>query len=166
MSDMDRTSTTNTDQTTGTSTGAGDQSRLESVKAKASDAYQAARDRTSSAYGSVKDKTSSAYTTARDKTSSGIDSNPVAALVGGLAIGGLVAALLPRTEKEKALFGAYGSKINHSARSALASAKEAGIAKLDELGYNKDAAQSKISSLKSDVAEIASAAAQRARNGA
>jgi ElaB/YqjD/DUF883 family membrane-anchored ribosome-binding protein len=162
MSDTDRTSPTDTDQTTSAS----DQSRLDSVRAKASDAYQAARDRTSAAYGTVKDKTSSAYSSARDKTSSGIDTNPVAALVGGLAIGGLVAALLPRTEKEKALFGTYGSKINDRARSALSSAKEAGIAKLDELGYNKDAAQSKISSLKSDVAEIASAAAQRARNGA
>lgn len=163
MSDMDRTSPTYTDTAQSSDTGSG---RLSGVKAKASDAYQAARERTGNAFGSVKDKTGTAYSTAREKTSSGIDSNPVAALVGGLAIGGLVAALLPRTEKEKALFGTYGAKINERARTALSSAKEAGVAKLDELGYNKDTAQSKISSLKSDVAEIASAAAQRARTGA
>lgn len=163
MSDIDRNATTYTDTTT--SSGQADAGKLAGVKAKASDAYQAARDRTSNAYGTVKDKTGSAYTTARSKTSAGIDSNPVAALVGGLAIGGLVAALLPRTEKEKALFGTYGAKINEGARTALSSAKEAGVAKLDELGYNSETAKSKISTLKSDVAEIASAAAQRARNG-
>ncbi len=163
MSDIDRNSPTYTDSTA-SDTDAGN-GKLASVKAKASDAYQAARERTTTAYGTVKDKTGSAYTTARTKTSSGIDSNPVAALVGGLAIGGLVAALLPRTEKEKALFGTYGAKINDGARTAFSSAKEAGIAKLDELGYNKDTAKSKITSLRSDVAEIATAAAQRARNG-
>lgn len=145
--------TTTVDNDTTTS---GDRSR---IRSKASDAYSAARERTSSAYGTARESASRA----RQKTSEGIDSNPAIALIGGLAIGGLIAALLPKTEKEEELLGDYGRKINERAREAARAAKEASRTKLDELGYNRDTAREKIQSLKGDVKEIASTAAQQAK---
>lgn len=146
-------------------TGAGGRSRLKdtasSARERASQAYEAARERTSAAYGSARDGAGRA----RQKTSEGIDSNPVAALLGGLALGGLIAAILPKTDREEELLGDYGRKINEKAREAARAAREAGSNKLDELGYNRDTAREKIQSLKSDASEIAKAAAERARSG-
>lgn len=132
------------------------------AKARASDAYTAARERTSSAYGTARESA----TRARQRTSEGVDSNPVAALIGGLALCGLLAAILPKTEREEELLGDYGRKINDRAREATSSAISAAQSKLDELGYNRDTARQKVQSLKSDVAEIAGAAAQEAKSSA
>ena len=77
---------------------------------------------------------------ARMKTADGVDANPIAALIGGLALGALAAAVLPRTRKEEELLGPVGAKINDRARTAAQSAMEAGQNKLDELGISKDSA--------------------------
>ena len=53
-----------------------------------------------------------------------------------------------------------------SARDAARAAKDASKSKLDELGYNRETAKEKIQSLRSDVKEVAGAAAQRARSTA
>src|SRR5688572_4118714 len=71
--------------------------------AAARQAFESARERTAAAYATARERAGSAYETAGRKTSQGIDSNPVAAVVGGLAIGALVAALLPRTSREDEL---------------------------------------------------------------
>ena len=149
MSDIQSGSPTYTDPTAPKTDSS---SRLASAKVKASEAYRTARERTNNT-----------IETAREKASSGIYANPVAALLGGLAIGGLLAAILPRTQREIELLGTYGRKLNDGARQALMSAKEEAAQKLDELGYNSENAKSKISALRGDVAEIASAAAKRAR---
>ena len=136
--------------------------RTDRIRNKASDAYSAARERTSSAYGSVSERAGQA----RQRASDGIDSNPVGALIGGLAIGAVLGFLLPKTRKEEELLGDYGRKINETAREAARAAKEAGTTRLDELGYNRDNIRGKVQSLKSDAAEIASAAAQRIKGDA
>jgi hypothetical protein len=112
--------------------------------AAARQAFESARDRTAAAYATARERAGSAYETAGRKTSQGIDSNPVAAVVGGLAIGAIVAALLPRTSREEELLGGVGRKINNSAREAARAAKEAGRGQLDELGLSREGLQGRL----------------------
>lgn len=112
--------------------------------AAARQAFETAREKTAAAYATARERAGSAYETAGRKTSQGIDSNPVAAIFGGLAIGAIVAALLPRTSREEELLGPVGRKINDSARDAARAAKEAGRGQLDELGLSRDGLQSKL----------------------
>jgi len=112
--------------------------------AAARQAFESAREKTAAAYATARERAGSAYETAGRKTSQGIDSNPVAAVFGGLAIGAVVAALLPRTSREEELLGPVGRKITDSARDAARAAKEAGRGQLDELGLSRDGLQSKL----------------------
>ncbi|MEA3063615.1 MAG: hypothetical protein QOJ27_43 [Sphingomonadales bacterium] len=112
--------------------------------AAARQAFESARERTAAAYATARERAGSAYETAGRRAGEGIDSNPVAALVGGLAIGAIVAALLPRTSREDELLGSVGRKINDSAREAGRAAREAGRGQLDELGLSKDGLRSKL----------------------
>lgn len=129
------------------------------AKVAATDAMATAKDRAGELMGTARDTASQA----RQKTADGIDASPVAALLGGLALGALAAAVLPRTRKEDELFGDIGGRINDTARDAAQAAKEAGRDKLDELGINKDAAMDKAKELAQSVSgavrESASAAA-------
>jgi ElaB/YqjD/DUF883 family membrane-anchored ribosome-binding protein len=137
-------------------------SRTSGIRNRASDAYTAARERTSSAYGSVSERAGQA----RERASEGIESNPMGALIGGLAVGAVLGFLLPKTQREEELLGDYGRRINETAREAARAAREAGVTKLDELGYNRDNIRGKVQSLRTDAAEIASAAAQRVKGDA
>ncbi|MEA3051305.1 MAG: hypothetical protein QOG72_208 [Sphingomonadales bacterium] len=112
--------------------------------AAARQAFESARERTASAYAAARERAGSAYETAGRRTSEGIDSNPVAAVVGGLAIGAIVAALLPRTRREDELLGDVGRRINDGAREATRAARESGRAQLDELGLSRDGLRSKL----------------------
>lgn len=129
------------------------------AKMAAGDAYASAKDKASD----LLDSARGTATQARQKTADGIDASPVAALLGGLALGALAAAVLPRTRKEDELLGDIGGKINDSARGAAQAAKGAGLDKLDELGINKDSAIEKAKELAQSAAgvvrESASAAA-------
>ncbi|MGZ8352631.1 MAG: hypothetical protein ACXWUJ_05950 [Allosphingosinicella sp.] len=112
--------------------------------AAARQAFESARERTAAAYATARERAGSAYETAGRRTSEGIDSNPVAAVIGGLAIGAIVAAVLPRTGREDELLGTVGRKINDGAREAARAAKDAGRGQLDELGLNRDGLRSKL----------------------
>jgi ElaB/YqjD/DUF883 family membrane-anchored ribosome-binding protein len=96
---------------------------------RAADAYSAARERTSSAYGSARETASRAG----ERASQRIDSNPVAAIVGGIAIGGVIAWLLPKTQRETEALGAVGSKITDTARQAAQTAMDAGREQVNEI---------------------------------
>ncbi|WP_106639273.1 hypothetical protein [Allosphingosinicella vermicomposti] len=122
----DETITTEHSETKGRFSSAADNARN-----RASDAYRAARERTGSAYSSARSRASSAT----QRTSDAISANPVAAVVGGLAIGAVVAALLPKTQREVQALGATGARLTDKAREAAKSATDAGREKLDELGY-------------------------------
>jgi hypothetical protein len=112
--------------------------------AAARQAFESARERTAAAYATARERAGNAYETAGRRTSEGIDSNPVAAVVGGLAIGAIVAALLPRTSREDEMLGTVGRKLNDSAREAARAAREAGKGQLDELGLSRDGLRSKL----------------------
>lgn len=62
-------------------------------------------------------------------------------LVGGLAVGALAGALLPRSDREKELLAPLGKRLGDTARLATQAAKEAGLAQLSEAGLTRDAAR-------------------------
>ena len=126
-----------------TNKGAGADSGESRVPA-ARQAYESARERTAAAYAAARDRAGSAYESAGRRAGEGIDSNPVAAVFGGLALGAIIAALLPRTRREDEYLGSAGRRLNDSAREAARAAREAGRGQLDELGLNKDGLRSKL----------------------
>jgi hypothetical protein len=126
-----------------TSKGAGAEGRESRIPA-ARQAYESARERTAAAYSAARERAGSAYETAGRRAGEGIDSNPVAAVIGGLAIGAVVAALLPRTRREDELLGDVGRRLNDSAVEAARAAREAGKGQLDELGLSRDGLRGKL----------------------
>jgi hypothetical protein len=58
---------------------------------------------------------------------------PVAAVVGGFALGALVAAVLPRTEREEKLLGKAGRRIADAAREAAHKGLDAGKTQFEEI---------------------------------
>ena len=92
------------------------------------------------------------------KASESIDAFPVAAVLGGLAVGAVIGALLPRTRQEEGLLGSIGGTLNDRARDAMNAARDAGQAKLDELGISKDAAGKQVGKLIESLATVAESA--------
>ncbi len=86
------------------------------------------------------DAAEKAYVAARETTGKTVRKHPFAAIFGGLAVGALLGALLPRSKKEKELLGKPAAKLKENAR------KSAG-AKLDELGITPEAAREKVGEL-------------------
>ena len=58
---------------------------------------------------------------------------PVAAVVGGFAIGALLAALLPRTEREEKLLGKTGRRLTVAARDAAQRGLDAGKEQIEQI---------------------------------
>lgn len=123
------------------------------------------RDRAAHAYESAKTKASEAVEASRERaedaarrTADAIETNPVSVLVGGLALGAIVAAVLPRSQREKELLAPIGKRVNATAVAALAAAKDAGRAELDNLGLSRDAARTQAKSLLDGVMKAASTA--------
>ena len=65
-------------------------------------------------------------------------------MAGGLALGMIAGALLPRTEREEQLLGPTGRKITDKAREATQAAKDAARQQIDELGLTKDGIQQRL----------------------
>ena len=60
-------------------------------------------------------------------------------LAGGIAVGAVLAALLPTSRRERALLNPLTDSIKDRAAAAVNAAKDAGQARLDELGLTRDA---------------------------
>jgi len=136
---------------------------------KAEDAAEARTD----AYGKVSDRVAAAYAAAREKTGQAgekIEANPLAALLGGIAIGAIAGALIPRLAKEKDLLAPLGDKIGEAARAALDAGKSAGAGALEEAGLSSDQIRSQVSKLVEQALKAASeagtAAVEAARESA
>jgi hypothetical protein len=80
---------------------------------------------------------------------------PLLALAGGVVLGAVLAALLPRTRTEDKLLGKVGGRLTDSARAAADAAKEAGREKLSELNITRDAGASAVQSLVDGLREAA-----------
>ncbi len=83
-------------------------------------------------------------------------------MIGGVALGVLLGALLPRSQREIDTLGPVGDKLSALAKNALAAAKEAGQDTLSELGINKDAALQQVDKLLDNAGKAASSAGSAA----
>ena len=114
-----------------------------------------ARQQNSTTSPSARERAIEAYDSARERTRERVDGSPLLALGGGLAIGALVAALLPKTRTEERLLGPVGGRITDTARTAADAAREAGREKLAELNITRDAGRGAVQSLVDGITEAA-----------
>ncbi|OYY89182.1 MAG: hypothetical protein B7Y45_13190 [Sphingomonas sp. 28-66-16] len=126
------------------------------------DGIDTARDAASTALDMARETAASA---AR-RTADGIEGNPLSVLVGGLAVGVLAGALLPKTEREADLLGSTGRKLNEAAVAAARAARDAGKAELVSAGISSEAARAQagkiVESLMSAARSAGDAAAKTA----
>lgn len=101
-----------------------------------------------------------------DRAARQIDSNPLGIIVGGLAVGALVGALVPRSDREKQLLRPVGQKLGETARQALVAAKDAGREELDQAGLTPSAAKDRGRELLDGVAKALSSAGAAAAQSA
>ena len=114
----------------------------------------------------IGDSIKTAADSAKSTTSDGIDKNPLAIVLGGLAIGAIVGALLPRTERETKVLGKAGKKLNKKVRKMAEAAKAAGKDQVESLGLNGDALRLQFRDLVSKAAVAVKAASQAATDAA
>ncbi|QIK96112.1 hypothetical protein G7076_06315 [Sphingomonas sp. HDW15A] len=105
-----------------------------SLRARAEEAYDGARERAVEAY----DQARAAARSAGRSASGQVSEAPFIALGGGLALGALIAALLPTTRRERELLGPVTDRIRDTASAAAGAAREAGTARLGELGITRE----------------------------
>ncbi|MES1974864.1 MAG: hypothetical protein V4472_20605 [Pseudomonadota bacterium] len=96
------------------------------------------------------------------RTAAGIEANPLAVLVGGVALGVLAGAVIPRTEQEGKLLRPVGKRLTDTAAGAAQAAREAGKAELDALGLNREAARDQVGKLLDGVVKALSSAGSAA----
>jgi hypothetical protein len=112
-------------------------------------------ERTRGAAHAAVDTTRSTASDAAHRAADGIDANPIAALVGGIALGVAVGALLPRTERERETLGPLGKRLTDSAAAAARAARDAGKQEVEALIPDKAGAKEKASALLGSVAKAA-----------
>lgn len=117
-----------------------------------------ARERAVAAYDSARERAAEAGERARK----GLGEAPILALGGGLALGALIAALLPKTKTEERLLGGVGGRLTDAARDATAAAKEAGREKLSELNITREAGKGAVQNLIDGFTEAARSSGQAA----
>ncbi|MBA3667801.1 MAG: hypothetical protein H0W65_08775 [Sphingomonas sp.] len=127
------------------------------------------RDRAAEAVDGAREKAIEAYDLARERASAaggkakeGLGQAPLLALGGGLAVGALIAALLPKSRIEDRLIGPVGERITDGAKAAASAATEAGRVKLTELNITRDAGTSAVQSLIDGIGEAARSSGQAA----
>lgn len=116
------------------------------------------RRRAIEAYDSARDGVSGAGRKAADT----LEQAPLLALAGGLAAGAIIAALLPRTRTESKLLQPVGGRLTGTAKAAAQAARDAGTARLNELGLTKDAGMETLRSIFEGASDAAKTSAQAA----
>jgi hypothetical protein len=123
----------------------------DSDRNQASDSDRGLRQRAIEAYDSALGSASAAGNRAGDV----IGEAPLVALGAGIAVGALLAALLPTSRRERELLRPYGDRVTGAARDAADAARKAGSEKLRELGLTPDALADKASEAARVTAEAA-----------
>lgn len=103
-----------------------------------------------------------AYDSAQRKVTGGIDEAPLLALAGGLAAGAVLAALIPASRKERELLGPVAGRIKERAGDAVNAARDAGQARLDELGLTRDKGTETLRTILEGAGDAAKASAEAA----
>ncbi len=81
------------------------------------------------------------------KTAEGVEANPVGVLAGGVALGVLLGAFVPRSAQEAKLLAPVGKRISDTTRGAVDAAKDTAKAELDVLGLTRAAARDQVGKL-------------------
>jgi len=121
------------------------------------------------AYQRLTERVGSAYSVARARVgeaAAGIEPNPVALLIGGLAAGAIAGALIPTGNREREALEPIGSRIGDAARAALDAAKSAGGEALTEAGLDRDALRGQAQNLLDQAVKAAGAAGSAALSAA
>ena len=146
---------------------------LATAKAKTTEPSGAAREKAAEAYEKGREAAARGVQQSREvahnvaiKTGDGIDKNPLAIVLGGIALGAIVGALLPTTEREKKVMGKTGKKLNKKAKEMAKAAKAAGKQQVDSLGLNGDAMREQFRDLVSKAALAVKAAGEAATEAA
>ncbi|KQN29624.1 hypothetical protein [Sphingomonas sp. Leaf38] len=108
------------------------------------DGLDTVRETASKVYHDAGDKASEVLEVSREKTKrvvNTLESNPLGILVGGLAVGAIAGALIPRSAREKELLAPVGKRLSETVVAATAAAKAAGQSELGELGLTKENAR-------------------------
>lgn len=144
---------------------------LTSAKRKASDSSAAAKKKAGEIYGKGRDAASRGAQNskalagkAKQKSGESIEANPLLTVAGGLALGAIVGALLPRSEREEKIMGKTGKKINDGARQAASAAKEAGKKTMAEVGLDAEHAKGQLKDIFGKANEAAKAAGTAAKD--
>lgn len=117
-------------------------------------------DKSASSYDRVSERVSSAYETARDRAGGAVQSleaNPLLALIGGLAVGAIAGALIPRSERERAALAPLGARLADTARAAFDAARTSGQQSFADAGFSTDQLRQQVNKL---VEQALSAAGQ------
>lgn len=117
----------------------------------------------------LSDKASHVYEAAREKASDAarstaetIETNPLGMLVGGVVLGALIAAVLPRSQRERELLAPAGRRLAAALTAAIAAAKEAGRGELEQMNLTPDAAKDKARTLLDGLGQAAASAGSAA----
>jgi hypothetical protein len=92
------------------------------------------------------------------RAASGIEANPISALVGGIALGAVAAAFVPRTDQEARLLAPVGQRLSDTALGAIDAAKDTAKSELGVLGLSRDSARSQVSRILEGVLQAVSTA--------
>lgn len=143
---------------------------LATARIKASGKTAAAREKAAQTHEKGREAAARGVQQSRDlannvviRTGDGIDKNPLAIVLGGIALGAIVGALLPTTEREKKVMGKTGKKLNKKAKEMAKAAKAAGKQQVDSLGLNGDAVREQFRDLVSKAALAVKAAGEAAK---
>src|SRR5579875_99175 len=71
-------------------------------------------------------------------TAESLEANPLGVLIGGVALGVVAAALIPRTERERQLLAPVGKRIHAAGAAAITAARETGQRELEQRGLTRD----------------------------
>jgi hypothetical protein len=103
-----------------------------------------------------------AFDSTRRRAAGGLEDAPLLALAGGLAAGAALAALIPASRKERELLGPVADRIKDKAGDAVNAAKDAGQARLDELGLSRDKGVETLRTIVEGAGDAAKASAEAA----
>ena len=126
------------------------------------DNESAIRQRAIEAYDGARDSVADAGRKANDA----IEDAPLIALAGGLALGAILAAILPRTQAETRALRPVGDKLAGTAKAAAEAAKEAGTSRLAELGLTREKGAETLRSIFEGASDAAKVSAQAAVSAA
>ena len=118
----------------------------------------------------IRQRAIEAYDEARESTArkanDAIEESPLIALAGGLALGAILAAILPRTDTETRLLRPVGDRLTGTAKAAAEAAKDAGTSRLAELGLTREKGAETLRSIFESAGDAAKTSAQAALSAA